>query len=414
MLQVFDNPQLRYHTIHVAGTNGKGSVVAFLASVLRRAGFRVGRYTSPHLVDFSERIVVDDVPIPDSDLDALIRRLQPIAEGMATLDGLERPTYFEFGTALAFEYFSQQQVDFAVIETGLGGRLDSTNVIEPEVAVITNVDIDHTQYLGNSLSAIAFEKAGIIRGPAPVVTATCHDEALEVLRKKCSQAGAPLYVHGADFTHTLQRGEFPLQRMSFFSRFGELRDLVVPLAGWYQGENAAVAAMVCALLKQRYPQITDGCVRDGFAATRWRCRLELVRTKPLTLIDGGHNPSAAAKLASEIQRTFPGKEVLLVLAVSADKDAAGILSALSPVAAKIIVTQYGLARSMRAEELCEITRRFCTNCVTEPNVKAAIANADSSATGESVILITGSLYLAGEAVTLLSSQQVTQIAKSRP
>jgi dihydrofolate synthase/folylpolyglutamate synthase len=409
MLQASGNPQLNYRTVHVAGTNGKGSVVVFLASVLRRAGFSVGRYTSPHLIDFSERIVVDDVPILDSDLDKLILRFQPIAERMTTMEGLERPTYFEFGTALAFEYFSEKQVDFAVIETGLGGRLDSTNVIEPEVVAITNVDIDHTLYLGDSLSAIAFEKAGIIRGPAPVVTATRYPEALDELRKKCRETGAQLYVLGDDFNYTIEPGEFPLQRMSFSSPFGELRNLVIPLAGSYQGENAAVAAMVCQLLQQRYPLIAETCIRDGFASALWRGRFELVRTNPLTLIDGGHNPSAAAKLAHEIRRTFPDKEVILVLAVSGDKDAAGIVSALAPVATKIIVTQYSLARSMLAEKLYPIARRFSTNCIMKQNVETAIAYADSDATDNSLILITGSLYIAGEALQLLSRQQTSAI-----
>jgi len=414
MLQSLGNPELRYHTIHVAGTNGKGSVVVFIASVLRKAGFTVGRYTSPHLIDFSERIVVDNVPIDDPDLDEIILRFQPIAERMATTDGLERPTYFEFGTALAFEYFFQKQVDFAVIETGLGGRLDSTNVIEPDVVAITNVDIDHTLYLGDSLSAIAFEKAGIIRGSAPVVTATRYPEALDVLREKCRETGSRLYVLGEDFTYTIEPAEFPLQRMSFSSPFGELRNLVVPLGGSYQGENAAVAAMVCLLLKQRYPRITEKCIREGFASARWRGRFELVRTNPLTLIDGGHNPSAASKLADEIQRAFPNKEVTLVVAVSGDKDAVGIVSALAPLATKSIVTQYSLARSMSAEKLYAIARRFSTNCVMKQNVETAIAYADSGATDNSLILITGSLYIAGEALQLLSRQQTRAIHERQP
>jgi len=413
MLETAGNPQLDYHTIHVAGTNGKGSVVVFVASVLRRAGFTVGRYTSPHLVDFSERIVVDDAPIPDPDLDELILRFQPIAERMTAIDGIERPTYFEFGTALAFEYFSEKRVDFAVVETGLGGRLDSTNVIEPDVIAITNVDIDHMQYLGNSLSTIAFEKAGIIRGSAPVVTATRYPEALDVLREKCRETGSQLYVLGDHFNYTIEPIQFSLQRMNLSSPFGGLRNLAVPLAGSYQGENAAVAAMVCLILKQRYPEITEECIHDGFAATRWRCRLELVRSNPLTLIDGGHNPAAAAKLAHEIRRAFPNKEVILVLAVSGDKDAAGIVSALAPLATKIIVTQYGLARSMSAKKLYDIARSFSTNCAMEQNVETAIAHADSAATHESLILITGSLYIAGEALHILSRPRARTMHQRR-
>lgn len=402
MLQTVDNPHLKYHAVHVGGTNGKGSVVAFVSSVLRKAGFKVGRYTSPHLVDFSERIVVDDTPVPDADLDKLILRFAPVAERMAQIDGLERPTYFEFGTALAFQHFCDENVDFAVIETGLGGRLDSTNVLEPEALSITNVEIDHTHYLGSSIPKIAFEKAGIIRGSAPVVTATRHSEALEVIREKCRVTGAPLYVHGEDFSYTIEPIEFPRQRMSFSSALGELHDLVIPLAGSYQGENAALSAMICLIMKERFPKVTDESIRDGFAATTWPCRLELLRTDPPTIVDGGHNPSAAARVREEIERAFPGKEIILVLAVSGDKDAAGIASVLSPLAAKVIVTTYGLTRAMPAEKLYDIACRFSDNCVMEPNLEAAVANADSSAGSDSLVLIAGSLYIGGEAVQLFS------------
>jgi dihydrofolate synthase/folylpolyglutamate synthase len=402
MLQTTDNPHLKYHAVHVAGTNGKGSVVAFVSSVLRKAGFKVGRYTSPHLVDFSERIVVDDTPVPDADLDKLILRFAPVAEKMAGMEGLERPTYFEFGTALAFQHFCDENVDFAVIETGLGGRLDSTNVLEPEVLSITNVEIDHTHYLGSSIPRIAFEKAGIIRGSAPVVTAARYSEALEVIREKCSVTGAPLYVHGEDFNYTIEPIEFPRQRMSFFSALGELHDLVIPLAGSYQGENAALSAMICLILQERFPQITEESIRDGFAVTTWPCRFELLRTDPPTIVDGGHNPSAAARVREEIERAFPGKEIILVLAVSGDKDAAGIASVLSPLAAKVIVTTYGLTRAMPAEKLYDIACRFSDNCVMEPNLEAAVANADSSAGSDSLVLIAGSLYIGGEAVQLFS------------
>jgi len=407
MLGTVGNPQLEYRTVHVGGTNGKGSTVAFLTRVLREAGFSVGRYTSPHLVDFSERIVVDDMPISDADLDELILLFMPIAEQMPAIEDLERPTYFEFGTALAFEHFRRKKVDFAVIETGLGGRLDSTNVLEPEVTVITNVDVDHAQYLGNSIPQIAFEKAEIIKPGVPVVTAARHDEAIEVIRKKCRKTGSNLFVHGADFNYDIAPDQFPLQRMSFSSTLGELHDIVVPLAGAYQGENAALAAMASLILQERFPAITDDSIRNGFASTKWPCRFEPVRTSPLTIVDGAHNPSAAASLRDEMQKAFPGKRVTLIVAVSGDKNAAGILSALSPIAENIIATRYNLHRSMPAETLFEIARQYSDKCVLEPNLEAAVARADSEASADLLILIAGSLYLAGEAVELFSSKTPT-------
>ncbi|MCK5557007.1 MAG: bifunctional folylpolyglutamate synthase/dihydrofolate synthase [Candidatus Hydrogenedentes bacterium] len=410
MLASVGNPQLKYRTVHVAGTNGKGSTVAFLSSVLREAGFSVGRYTSPHLLDFSERIVVDDVPISEAELDELILMFLPVAEQMPEIDSLERPTYFEFGTAVAFQHFYQKRVDFAVIETGLGGRLDSTNVLEPEVIAITTVDIDHAQYLGNSISQIAFEKASIIRAGAPVVTAARHSDAIKVIRDKCRETGSSLFVHGVDFSHDIEPAQFPLQRMNFSSRLGELRDLAIPLAGAYQGENAALAAMMSLILKERFPAITDEYIRNGLATTRWPCRLDLVRTNPLTIIDGAHNPSAAAIVRDEIRAAFPDKKVTLILAVSGDKNAAGIVSVLSPIAANLIVTRYSLHRAMPAETLYEIARQYSDNCATEPTLEAALARADSEASGDSLILITGSLYLAGDAIKLLSSKTSTTAA----
>jgi len=404
LLGAVGNPQLKYRTVHVGGTNGKGSTVAFVSNVLRRAGFTVGRYTSPHLVDFSERIVVDEVPIADDDLDEHIRQFMTIAEQMPRIEGLERPTYFEFGTAIAFQYFRQKKVDFAVIETGLGGRLDSTNVLEPEVVAITNVDVDHTQYLGCSIRQIAFEKAGIIKPGSTVVTAARHSEAIEVIGDKCRETGSELFIHGRDFCHDLEPGEFPSQRMHFDSPLGVLRDLVVPLAGAHQGENAALSAMICLLLKQRFPEITEQSIRDGFASTRWPCRFDLVRTSPLTILDGAHNPSAAARVRDEVRRAFPDKRVIVVLAVSEDKDASGIVSALSPLAAKTIVTRYALKRSMSAETLYDIARKYSHECAMEPSLEAAIAHADLGASADSLILITGSLYVAGEAIKLFSSR----------
>jgi dihydrofolate synthase/folylpolyglutamate synthase len=407
MLGTVGDPQLKYRTVHVGGTNGKGSTVAFLTSVLRQAGFSAGRYTSPHLVDFSERIVVDDTPISEAELDELILLFMPIAERMPEIDGLEKPTYFEFGTALAFEHFRRKKVDFAVIETGLGGRLDSTNVLEPEAVVITNVDVDHAQYLGDLIPQIAFEKAEIIKPGAPVVTAARHDEAIEVIRKKCRETGSDLFFHGVDFSYDIEPDQFPQQRMSFTSRLGDLHDIVVPLAGAYQGENAALAAMASLILKERFPNITDESIRNGFASTEWPCRFEPVRRDPLTIVDGAHNPSAAASLRDEIERAFPDKPITLIVAVSADKNAAGIVSALSPIAANIIVTRYSLHRSMPAETLFEVARQYSDKCVLEPSLEDAVARADSEASADSLILIAGSLYLAGEAVELFSSKTST-------
>ena len=407
MLGAVGNPQIEYRTVHVGGTNGKGSTVAFLTSVLEEAGFSVGRYTSPHLVNFSERIVVDDTPVSDPELDELILLFMPIAEQMPEIEGLEKPTYFEFGTALAFEHFHRKEVDFAVIETGLGGRLDSTNVLEPEVVVITNVDVDHAQYLGDSIQQIAFEKAEIIKPGVPVVTAARHDEALRVVREKCRDTGSTLFVDGVDFNYDIEPDQFPMQRMRFSSTLGELHDLVVPLAGAYQGENAALATMASLILKKRFPSIAGESIRNGFASTEWPCRFEPVRTSPLTIVDGAHNPSAAASLRDEMQKAFPDKRVTLIVAVSGDKNAAGIVSALSPIAANIIVTRYSLHRSMPAETLFEVAKQYSDKCVLEPNLQAAVARADSEASADSLILIAGSLYLAGEAVELFSSKTST-------
>jgi dihydrofolate synthase/folylpolyglutamate synthase len=398
LLAAAGDPQKRYPSVHVAGTNGKGSVVAYVASALKASGSKVGTYTSPHLLRFNERISVDGKDIPDDALARLIEKFRPVADSMEHAYQVDLPTFFELSTAIAFDYFAEQAVDYATVETGLGGRLDSTNVLAPEVAVITNISIDHTDYLGSTIQSIAYEKAGIINGSGPVVTAVKQPEAVNAVKSACERHNVEMYTCGEEFTYTRRPLEFPEQIVTVTTPTTEL-ELKVSLAGAHQAENVAVAAMVCSLLQQdRVPALTDETIRTGFEAARWSCRLEVVRRDPLTIVDAAHNPAGAAALRQTIDEHLADRSVVLVLALSNDKDVDEITKLLCPTARHVIATQYGMRRTMPADRLLEIVRRHTPTAVSAPTVAEAITIADRTAGPNDVIIIAGSVFTAGDAL----------------
>jgi len=404
LLDAAGNPHHQYTAIHVAGTNGKGSAVSYIGNALRTAGLRVGMYTSPHLVRFNERIVINGAEIPDETLVRLIQQFRPITDSMAAGDDIEMPTFFEFSTAIAFAYFADREVDYAIIEAGLGGRLDSTNVLAPELAVITNISIDHTDYLGSTIESIAYEKAGIINGSGPVVTAVAQPEALTVIEKKCRDHGVELYRCGREFSFTAQPCEFPRQNVTVATPMGTL-ELPVHLAGRHQAENAAVAAMACKLIQRdRVADLTDDLIRAGFETTRWPGRLEAVRRVPLTLLDAAHNRAGARSLRETIERMFPDRPIILVMAVSRDKDAGAIARELCPMARDVIVTRYRMHRAMPAEQLLEAVRRYASSVQTVRTVPESIRAADGLAAPDDIIVVAGSIFAVGDALAHFAEQ----------
>lgn len=389
LLAALGDPQQTYPAVHVAGTNGKGSTCVLLEALLRAAGRSVGRYTSPHLEDFSERIAVDGCPIADADL------VRHAARVHAAALRLQAPaTFFEAATAMAFLHFAEAgasgaPVDAAVVEVGLGGRLDATNVLTPRVSVITNVDLEHTKYLGATVAEVAGEKGGIVKPGVPVVTAA-RGEALEVVRAAAHRHGAPLFVLGEDFAVT-DGAPF-----TYDGPGARLKDLSLGLAGPHQRENAALALAAAAeFLPEGLPDAA--ALRRALAEARWPGRLETIAAAAPVLLDCAHNASAARALAAHLDAT-PGGPVRLVLGVLADKDFDPIAKALGPCAARVILTAPDTPRRADLAEQARVARRHARDVTVVPGVAAAVdlAVREAAAAGGRVV-VTGSIYTVGEA-----------------
>ena len=378
-------PQNRFASIHVAGTNGKGSVVAFLDAILRAAGYRVGRFTSPHLIDVNERFLLDAAPIPDAELDAHIEFFRDVAAGMD-----HSPTYFEVATAVAFRYFAERRVDLGLIEVGMGGRFDATNIVSPLISVITNIALEHTRYLGDTLEKIAFEKAGIIKERTPVVSAETESGPIAVIESQAKTLGSPVYLLGRDFRYSFEAGQF-----AYDGPGGSVGPVRLGLPGSYQGVNAATAVTVIRLVRDRLPGADDPAIARGLACARWPCRLEQVLDAPPVIIDVAHNPAGARQLAKEL------RDCVVVLAVASDKDAAAMIDALAPTASHLILTRFAGRRAMPLDTLCGAAgSRPSTRTET---LAEAIELGIRLASPQCPLVITGSNFTAGEARRILTN-----------
>jgi dihydrofolate synthase/folylpolyglutamate synthase len=394
LLSLLGDPHRGLKVLHVTGTNGKGSVCAYAASVLQKAGYRVGLYTSPHLVRFNERIQVDRTLISDDDVLRLWSGMQPAIRAMTAARPIDHPTFFEVTTAMAFQYFRERQVDVAVIEVGMGGRMDATNVADGLVSVVTRVDLEHTEHLGKTVTRIAREKSGIIKPSSRAVTVA--QEALPVIEARCREVHAPLLVVGRD-VHA-ERGPHDLrgQDVRVWGSFGDI-EVRTPLPGSFQPENVAVAVCAIAELRSAGLIISDDAIREGIRSTRWPGRLDLVREAPLVLVDGAHNRPAAEALARSVRELFPGRKVCLVVGILNDKDLKGMAAALGPLASRAYVGRPKTPRAFEAEEVAGAFRPYAES-VPCPTVRGAIDAALSVAVPDDVVLITGSIYTAGEAL----------------
>ena len=371
------NPQAKLRFIHVAGTNGKGSTCAMLESIYRAAGLRVGLFTSPHLVSFRERIQVNRQLIPETELVRLVEEIQPLLKQFPADNHL---TLFEVVTVIALKFFAEQKCDLVIWETGLGGRLDATNIVTPLVSIITNIGFDHMQWLGNTLQKIATEKAGIIKAGIPVVTATDEPSALEVIEKVAWDKNAPL-------THT--------RNLDFSLTTSDLS-----LLGEHQKQNAALALATVEVLQKQIP-IAGEKIRQGLATTNWPGRLQLIQKAGggKILLDGAHNLAGAKMLRATWEKNFSGGQLTLIFGTLADKNWPDLCQLLAPLAAKIFTVPVASARAADAGELAEAFRAANSNAV----VVAAdnLAEALNASKDEPFIVITGSLYLIGEALEQL-------------
>ncbi len=386
LLARLDLPFQEGRYLHIAGTNGKGSVAAMLSAVLSQAGYPVGLYTSPHLVSMRERFRLRDREISDDGLLHLINRVR------AAVDEAELPTFFEFVTAMAFLYFLEEKADPIILETGMGGRLDATNIVTPQVAVITNISRDHQDHLGQGLLAIAGEKAGVIKEGTPLVTWARQTTVLDLLRRRCRELGAPLYQGGVDFK-TQGRGGV---RFNYYGLEKDLAGLTLSLTGRHQYRNAAVALAVLELLEQRGFTIGEAAIREGLQHTSWPGRLERVAQDPRILLDGAHNPAAALTLAQALKRAHNGR-LLLVMGIMADKEVDTILARLLPLAQTVIFTQPQYFRSATTADLARRAAPYNLEIIQVPRVREAIRRAQTLAGPDDRIVITGSLFTVGEA-----------------
>jgi dihydrofolate synthase/folylpolyglutamate synthase len=396
MLAELGNPQRRYPCIHIAGTNGKGSVASSLAEIFTCSGYRVGLYTSPHLVRFNERIKVDGEDIRDADIVRLYRRVS------RALPGGREPTFFEFTTAMALDEFGRRKVDWAVIETGMGGRLDATNVLTPELSIITNVSLEHREYLGRSLPEIAFEKAGIIQRRRPVVTGVRQASVLAVVEQAARKKSAPVYRLGAQFRVRRQSGG----RFTYHGMEHVWPDMVTGLQGDYQTQNAALVLAACELLMRKAPRISPQSIREGLLTNRWPGRLEVVSEKPLLMLDGAHNLAAARQLARHLAAHFRKRHITMVIGILDDKPYRSMLRLLLPMAARLIITQAKINRALPPAKIEAAARPLVSDIRIIPDVGDALRYAMDTAGPDSFILVAGSLYVVGEAKAALESSPV--------
>ncbi len=393
LVEALGHPQHEYPVLHVAGSKGKGSVCSFCDAVLREQGYKVGLYTSPHLKDFEERIQINGESMPRADLVTFTEELKPYVEAIPRL------TTFEISTALAFWYFAHQQIDVAVIEVGLGGRLDATNVVDPFVSVITTLYLEHTSILGDTIEQIAAEKAGIIKPGAPVVLAPQGDSARHVVEEIAARRGAALTRLGQEYRYRREGASLEGQTFTVWSSMdgfpSDGTTLRIPLLGPHQVDNAATAYLALQAARQEGLTISDQAIQRGFARTQWPARFEVLSRGPKpVVVDSAHNPGAAHKLQQTLDEFFPHRRIWLVFGVSEDKDVNGILEAIGERIDKIYCAASDHPRAMEARGLAAKARFLGKPVEVIPNVGNALEAALAEAPDETLILVTGSIFVA--------------------
>lgn len=406
LLDILGNPHRDLRIIHVAGTNGKGSTCSFINSMLIYQGYNVGLYTSPYLEEFNERIKINNVNISDEDLAQSVSRVSD-AIGQMIEEGCDHPTEFEIITACAFLYFRDRDVDFAVIEVGLGGRLDATNVCIPLVSAITSISMDHTEYLGDTLARIAFEKGGIIKNKRPVVLYQQSDEVESVISSICSERDSELFITENDKIEYISEGmssqSVNLEVMGHF-----YSGIEISLPGRHQARNLAVALSVLRLLEisSDISQVDTEALYRSIRETRWPGRMEVIKTEPLTIIDGAHNPDGAAILSESVDRYLVGKKINLVFGMLRDKDILSVAKLLAVRADRIIITEPESPRAASSAEVHGIILEALSGedvpDITEiPDIEEAVRHAQSMAGDGEAVIYAGSLYMIGRVRSLL-------------
>ena len=388
LLSLMGNPHKELKFVHVAGTNGKGSTSACIASILREAGYKTGLYTSPYINVFNERMQIDGKMISDDELCRLCEYIKPFSDSMTD----DPPTEFELITALAMEYFRKNNCDIVVLEVGMGGELDSTNVIDsPEAAVICAIDLDHTAFLGNTAEKVAEAKAGIIKKGTRAALYDCEKSVYDVFESRCKQVGASLVSAGFDKIENIN----PSLRFIEFD-FGKYKNIKLSLVGSYQPKNASVAITAIELLREKGYKISDKNIYDGLKNVSWAGRFEILGENPVFILDGAHNPHGMKATVNSLKDHFAGKKIHFVVGAMADKDVSGMMSMLTPLAESFIAVKPDNPRAMEAETLSQLLTNLGAKSESRDSIKEAVADAVEKAGKKGIVACLGSLYFSGE------------------
>ena len=403
LLKELDNPEQKIKTVHVTGTNGKGSVTSMITNILLAANLKVGKFTSPHLVKYNERITLNGKDISDDDFAMVISAVKVAADSIVKKGVCEQPTQFEILTAAAFLYFYLNKVDYAVIEVGMGGLWDSTNVITPVVSVITNVALDHTDRCGATVERIAMQKAGIIKEKVPVVTAAEGNEALGPIISFAMFKEAPVYLYGKAFrgeevTSSMEGQKFTLYAGNTYSSEYEIK-----LPGEHQIKNTSVAIVAAKLVSKQDDRINELALHIGVANTLWPGRLERIHKHPDIILDGAHNPNGAEALRKALDKYYPGQRVQFVFGMMGDKDMSGVIKTL--IHADDVVYTVRADKGYRAAEAADLAKLVGHNAVPVADLAEAYKLAIDGAGAEGVVCVCGSLYLVGEFKKMLQEQR---------
>ncbi|MDP9172300.1 MAG: bifunctional folylpolyglutamate synthase/dihydrofolate synthase [Planctomycetota bacterium] len=410
LLKKLSNPQDQFRSVHIAGTKGKGSTCAMVAAMLQATGYKVGQYTSPHLVDVRERICINGQMISQADFARLVRVIAPIVAKSKPM-----PTYFDVLTAIAFKYFAEQKVELAVVETGLGGRLDSTNVIKPEVTAITSISRDHTAQLGTTLGQIATEKAGILKHGVPAITVTQDPEAEAAMLKVAEKVGVTLDITGKtiEFSYRFESSRMlgPHNRICLTTPNSKFEHLAVPLIGEHQAINCGLALAVIDRLKSRGIAINDTRAMEGLSKVTIAGRMEMLSQTPRVLVDGAHNAASLDALMKAIGQHIPYDSMVVIFGCCGDKDVPGMLERITSGADKVIFTKVDNIRTADPEELAaQYVELYGKMAQVAPTLEEALAIANRAVTKEDLICITGSFYLVGEAKKYFSAKAAAAAA----
>lgn len=397
LLDLMGNPHKSLKFVHVAGTNGKGSTVAFISSVLAESGYKVGIFTSPYIERFTERIRINDVEIPEEELSHITEFVKTKVDIMLE-KGCNHPTEFEIITAIALMYFKRSKCDIVVLETGLGGRFDSTNVIDtPLVSVITTISYDHMDRLGDTLPKIAFEKAGIIKKDGDVVLYPQEDNVYKVFEDTCKNMGARL--HNISFDN-INIKEYSVDGQRF--DYGNNKDIVISLLGVHQVKNSVVAFETLKVLQEKGFKMDYLSIMKGLKNAKWPGRMEVLRREPLFIVDGAHNREGAAVLAKNLKEYFPGKKMLFIAGILKDKDYVEIINTLLPMASTVVTVEPKSDRALDAKELAKYIDSCCINVHVSDTIEDAVNKVFSYATKDDIICAFGSLYLVGDIRRILT------------